>query len=82
MSRRTGAALVAAALALLAPSVAGTGQAAAGAGRAAAACVPAGAIGAHWRHLGGAASFLGPCLTGEVAVPRGRVQHFRGGSVY
>jgi hypothetical protein len=84
MSRRTGAALLAAALGLVAPAVsAATEPATAAPGRAAAAaCVPAGAIGAHWQHLGGAASFLGPCLTGEVAAPRGRVQHFRGGSVY
>jgi hypothetical protein len=78
MSRRTGATLLAAALALAAPAA----SAAAGRAPTAAACVPAGAIGAHWQRLGGPASLLGPCLTAEVGASRGRVQHFRGGSVY
>ncbi len=41
-----------------------------------------GAIGDYWRSVGADASFLGPCLTSELPVPAGVVQHFRGGSVY
>ncbi len=45
-------------------------------------CGVHGAIGDYWRSVGADASFLGPCLTGELAVAGGVVQHFRGGSVY
>ncbi len=77
-ARRTGALFAAAALARAA-----LWAVAAPAPRAAAAtCGVVGEIGAHWQRLGGNRSLLGPCLTDELPVPRGRVQHFRGGSVY
>ena len=85
MRRRTGVVvLAAAALAAAAPAVPTQATAAPAVPRqaTAATCTPYGAIAAHWQGLGGAASFLGPCITDEVAVARGRAQHFRGGSVY
>lgn len=45
-------------------------------------CEVRGAIGDYWRSVGADVSFLGPCLTGELPVTGGMVQHFRGGSVY
>ncbi|MDP9408255.1 MAG: SpoIID/LytB domain-containing protein, partial [Actinomycetota bacterium] len=42
------------------------------------------AIEAHYRRLGGAASFLGTPVTGELVTPDrvGRYTHYRGGSIY
>ena len=45
-------------------------------------CQALGGIGEYWRSVGGESSFLGPCLTGELPVAGGVVQHFRGGSVF
>ena len=47
----------------------------------AAGCSVHGAIGAYWSSVGGDGSFLGPCVTGEQAVPGGVRQRFRSGSV-
>ena len=44
-------------------------------------CAVGGGIGDYWRSIGGTASFLGPCVTGEYDVPGGVRQDFRGGSV-
>lgn len=42
---------------------------------------PAGPIGARWTELGGATGVLGPPLTAEYAVPGGRAQDFRSGTI-
>ena len=45
-------------------------------------CTVRGGIGAYWSSLGGASSFLGPCVGPEGPVTGGAAQVFQGGTVY